>query len=117
MLDMPARRIMHFSMAVTLMTLTLTGLAVGLGALYPNFKEDNPSKIVSGFGGTFCLVLSFLYILASVVLLAFTTPWTPSGRVAQSQVWACLGAFLAISLVLGWLPLRLGLKRVRSVEL
>ena len=52
------------------MTLTLTGLAVGLGALYPNFKEENPSKIVSGFGGTFCLVLSFLYILGSVVLLA-----------------------------------------------
>lgn len=117
MLDMPARRVMHFAMAVTVMTFTLTGLAVGLGALYPNFKEDNPSKIVSGFGGTFCLVLSFLYILASVVLLAFTTPWTLSGRVAQAQVWICVGSFLAISALLGWLPLRLGLRRVRSVEL
>ena len=37
----------------------LCGLAVGLGALFPNFKEDNPSKIVSGFGGTLCLVASF----------------------------------------------------------
>jgi ABC-2 type transport system permease protein len=117
MLDMPGRRVLHFSMAVTVMTLTLTGLAVGLGALYPNFKEDNPSKIVSGFGGTFCLVLSFLYILASVVLLAFTTPWTLSGRVAASQAWLCGGSFLAISLLLGWLPLRLGLKRIGSVEL
>jgi ABC-2 type transport system permease protein len=117
MLDMPARRVLHFSMAVTVMTLTLTGLAVGLGALYPNFKEDNPSKIVSGFGGTFCLVLSFLYILASVILLAFTTPWTLSGRVAASQAWLCAGSFVALSLLLGWLPLRLGLKRVRSVEL
>jgi ABC-2 type transport system permease protein len=117
MLEMSARRVMHFSMAVTIMTLTLTGLAVGLGALYPNFKEDNPSKIVSGFGGTFCLVLSFLYILASVILLAFTTPWTSSGRVAAAQAWLCGGSFLAISILLGWVPLRLGLKRVGSVEL
>ena len=41
--------------------------------LYPNFKETNPSKIVSGFGGTFCLVMSFLYILFSLVVLAIGT--------------------------------------------
>ena len=40
------------------MTFTFNGLAAGVGVLYPNFKENNPSKIVSGFGGTFCLVLS-----------------------------------------------------------
>ena len=38
----------------------------GLGVLYPNLKEANPNKIVSGFGGTLCLVVSsWLYILAS----------------------------------------------------
>ena len=66
-------------------SVTLTGLAVGLGALYPNFKEDNPSKIVSGFGGTFCLVLSFIYILGSVVLLAMATPWTPARAPSSVQ--------------------------------
>ena len=40
-----------------MMSAALSGLAVGLGALFPNFKEDNPSKIVSGFGGTLCLVV------------------------------------------------------------
>ena len=30
------------------------GLAIGLGALYPNLRDDNPAKIVSGFGGTLC---------------------------------------------------------------
>ena len=28
----------------------VAGLSVGLGAIYPNFNEDSPSKIVSGFG-------------------------------------------------------------------
>jgi ABC-2 type transport system permease protein len=117
MLDMPFRRVLHFTMAVTVMTFTLTALAIGLGVLYPNFKEDNPSKIVSGFGGTFCLVLSFLYILASVVLLAFSTPWTTSGRIPSGQTETCIALFLGLSIVLGWLPLHLALKRVRTVEL
>src|SRR5205823_937515 len=76
MLEMTWDRIIYFAVAITVMTFTLTGLAVGLGTLYPNFKEENPSKIVSGFGGTFCLVLSFLYILGSVVLLALASPWS-----------------------------------------
>ena len=56
------------------MSATLSGLAVGLGALFPNFKEDNPSKIVSGFGGTLCLVASFLYITLFVVLAVAAMP-------------------------------------------
>jgi ABC-2 type transport system permease protein len=105
--------------AVTVMTFTLNGLAVGLGALYPNFKEDNPSKIVSGFGGTFCLVLSFLYIVASVTLLAFGSPWSAS-RWGGASVYGLLGSwigFTLLSLLLGWVPLRLGLRKVAVFEL
>jgi ABC-2 type transport system permease protein len=54
------------------MAAALGGLAVGIGAL-PNFKEDNPSKIVSGFGGTLCLVMSFIYIGMFVALVAVQT--------------------------------------------
>jgi ABC-2 type transport system permease protein len=116
MLDMTWQRTLQFAAAVTIMTFTLTGLAVGLGVLYPNFKEENPSKIVSGFGGTFCLVLSFLYILGSVILLALAAPWTPtSGGPVRPQVW-CFGAFAGLSLALGWIPYRLGLRRLRSFE-
>jgi ABC-2 type transport system permease protein len=115
MLNMSWMRTLHFGMAVTVMTLTLTGLAVGLGALYPNFREENPSKIVSGFGGTFCLVLSFLYILTSIIVLAFSSPWT--GQRADLRAVACIGAFLVFSGALGYLPMRLGLRRVRTVEL
>jgi ABC-2 type transport system permease protein len=117
MLEMPLVRTIYFGMAVSVMTLTLTGLAVGLGALYPNFKEENPSKIVSGFGGTFCLVLSFLYILGSVVLLAFATPWARSDTGSFAQTFSCLAGFALLSFGLGWLPLRLGLRKVRNFEL
>ena len=51
---------MFFCGGISVMALALNGLAMGMGVMYPDLKEDNPSKIVSGFGGTFCLV-SFVH--------------------------------------------------------
>ena len=117
MLEMSLGRTLHFAMAVTVMTFTLTGLAIGLGVLYPNFKEENPSKIVSGFGGTFCLVLSFLYILGSVVLLAFSSQWLGATEPSTLRLVGCGVGFMLLSLAVGWLPYYLGLRRVRHFEL
>jgi ABC-2 type transport system permease protein len=117
LLELPWERTVYFTAAVTLMTFTLNGLAAGLGALYPNFREDNPSKIVSGFGGTLCLVLSFLYILASVVLLAVGSPWTFRGIASPLTMGGMWAAFAALSISLGWLPLKAGLRRVAEFEI
>jgi ABC-2 type transport system permease protein len=117
MLEMSLERTLHFAMAVTVMTFTLTGLAIGLGVLYPNFKEENPSKIVSGFGGTFCLVLSFLYILGSVVLLAFSSRWLGANEPSALRFAGCLIGFVLLSIAVGGLPYYLGLRRVRHFEL
>ena len=117
MLDMDWDRVVYFLVAVTIMTFSLTGLAVGLGVLYPNFKEENPSKIVSGFGGTFCLVLSFIYILGSVILLAIASPWFGAVVPSTAQVVACLAGFAFLSIGVGWLPFYLGLRRLRRFEL
>ncbi len=50
-----------------LLCLGLAGMAVGLGALLPDFRERSPAKIAAGFGGTLNLVLSALYILIVVL--------------------------------------------------
>lgn len=102
---------------VAVMTLTLNALAVALGVLYPNFAEENPSKIVSGFGGTFCLVLSFLYVLACVVLVWAGSPWARFRWRSPELMAACWAAFVVLSLGLGWGPLRAGLRRLRTMEL
>lgn len=115
LLDLPWDRTLLHAGAITIMALALNGLAIGLGAMYPNLKEDNPSKIVSGFGGTFCLVLSFVYIVGSVLLLAFASPWNPSApfRPGTYLAW---GAFVALSVLLAWVPLRLGRRRAEQFE-
>lgn len=61
----PSILLLH-ALTIAFICAALSGLSVGMGALYPNLKEDNPSKIVSGFGGTLNLILSLLYV--SVVI-------------------------------------------------
>jgi ABC-2 type transport system permease protein len=116
MLKLPWQRTVYLSGIIAVMTFTLTGLAIGLGALYPNFKEDNPSKIVSGFGGTFCLVLSFIYIAGSVTMLAIGSPWGWRGDVSFPLSVTTWIAFIALSALIGWVPFQLGLRRVAKFE-
>ncbi len=114
-------RIVYFAAAIALMSGALCGLSVGLGALFPNFKEENPSKIVSGFGGTLCLVASFVYIVVFIALLAFpaslpfTWPTIPAGWRQALQVGAFAGA-LALSAAACAVPLALGWRRLKAME-
>lgn len=116
LLHMPMDRIIFFSSVIIVMTFTLNGLASGLGVLYPNFKEANPSKIVSGFGGTFCLVLSFVYILGAVLLLAGGS--AEMRMQAPSQIGALLSvfSFALLSFLMGWIPFQMALKHLKNFE-
>ncbi|NOZ64128.1 MAG: hypothetical protein GXO71_04220 [Caldiserica bacterium] len=55
---------------VLCMSLSLTSLSVGLGAVFPDFSSDNPAKIVSGFGGTVNFILGIIYVLLVVSLIS-----------------------------------------------
>lgn len=117
MLQMPLDRTLYLAVIISTMTFTLTALATGLGALYPNFREDNPSKIVSGFGGTLCLVLSFLYIVASVAVLAMGSPWGWKGEASIDWIVGSWVVFITMSLIFGWIPWQLGLRRLERFEM
>jgi ABC-2 type transport system permease protein len=117
MLHMPWLRVGFFAAAIALMSATLSGLAVGLGVLFPNFKEDNPSKIVSGFGGTLCLVASFLYItlfVAAVALPDIMRAARIGWRIPMLLPYV-LAVVLSFSVLL--FPLILALRRVKNLEI
>jgi ABC-2 type transport system permease protein len=111
-----------------LLCLGLASIAVGLGAMMPNFTERSPSKIAAGFGGTLNLVVSALYIMTIVVLTALpchffliadTSPLRDSLlNPRYLQVWLSLGAGTAIvvGLLATVLPLRWGLRAFRELE-
>ncbi len=120
-LGLPFLRMIFFLLAITLMSAALCGLAVGLGAVFPNLKEDNPSKIVSGFGGTLCLVLSFLYITANIALIVIPAAleFVAPGMQGQARLaWSIVAysASLAMSLAALLVPMKLALHRVRNLQ-
>jgi len=117
MLQMPLGHILYLELIISFMSFTLTALAMGLGVLFPNFREDNPTKIVSGFGGTLCLVLSFLYIVGSVTFLAMGSPWGWKGVTSVGWILTSWAGFAVMSVVMGWVPYCLGLRRAKTSEL
>jgi ABC-2 type transport system permease protein len=99
----------------------LAGLAVGLGALYPNFQEDNPARIVSGLGGTLNLLLSVAYVAVVAGLVTAVIQGKALGLLGDpARFWAVLAGavcgIVALSLVCALAPMRLGLGNLNRME-
>ena len=106
-----------------ILCLGLSGIAVGLGARMPDLREQSPSKIAAGFGGTLNLVLSAGYIVAVVLLTALPCHFYVAAQQVHIQAtWLRLWLFggTAGALLLGMLatilPMRMGLKAFRALE-
>lgn len=100
----------------------LSGLAVGLGSLYPNFNEDNPARIVSGMGGTLNFLLSMGYIALVVAAQTVVLQWQAfePGRLDSLFWWALGGVLVGITLLSAActiVPLRLGLRNLSDIEI
>lgn len=65
---------------------SIIGIILGAGSCFPNFKEDNPSRIIAGFGGTFALIISLLYVGLMVILLAWPFQFHMLGRLSYQQL-------------------------------
>ncbi|MCG8461235.1 MAG: hypothetical protein MI919_33530, partial [Holophagales bacterium] len=103
-------------------TLALSGLAVGLGGLYPNFEEDNPSRIVSGLGGTLNFLASMFYVVIVSAAMGTVLLWhdleARFGADAFPQLLAgAVAVIVASTLVATLVPLRLGLRHLENLEI
>ncbi|MBN2476769.1 MAG: hypothetical protein JXB62_19320 [Pirellulales bacterium] len=110
----------------------LSGIAAGLGARLPNLREQSPSRIAAGFGGTLNLMLSTLYILAVVLLTALPCHFylmAQFGEAARAlsrrpnlqwwlHFWLIAGAAgsVALGVLATWIPLRIGFRAFRRLE-
>jgi ABC-2 type transport system permease protein len=130
MLRLPAWMTVLFAATVVLMSFALCGIATGIGALFPNFgsgstanrRDDNPAKIVSGFGGTLCFVVSLAYIVIVIgaLILPLYAHFTADELGESTVRWGLLGAWLVVSLlsaVACCVPMGLALKRLETFEL
>lgn len=101
---------------IGIMTITLTSLSVGLGAIYPVFSKESSSSIVSSFGGTINAILSLLYVLFSVVLIASSLQFSRGLSYQGLLFLPSIGAFIAMSLLCSLIPMIKGIRSLDRVE-
>lgn len=122
-LELGARSVLVSLFTICVANFALSGLAVGLGALFPNFDEENPSRIVSGMGGTLNFILSLAFVVLAGALQAIILQWSYvesrlSWQVSESWVvFIGLGAIALLGAVACWLPLKLGRENLERFEL
>jgi len=109
------------TITILFLSFGLTGISVGLGALTPNFKEDNPARIANGLGGTLNLILSFFYILSIISAEFFLTQVKPEFFTSHTTLitiykFGLITIILFLSLLATFLPMHLGLRNWRRLE-
>jgi ABC-2 type transport system permease protein len=94
----------------------LSAIAVGLGAVLPNLREESPSKIAAGFGGTLNLVISTIYIVGVVSMTAIPSHLYLAGFLSYRAVLWGAAASVLFGALATILPLRAGFRAFRELE-
>jgi ABC-2 type transport system permease protein len=128
-------------LTVIVLCFGLSGIAVGLGARFPEVKETDPSRIAAGVGGTLNLVASLAFLALTVGLMALpchfysiaqtihvgadagaTTVVDSSTAFAISEgtfrAWLAGSALVSVALGAAavWLPIRMGVRAFERLE-
>jgi len=98
----------------------IVALAIGLGAAYPNFKAENPSQTVTGFGGVMFMMISAIVIVLVIAIQAgpvyrlfMADFW--SRRISTGEwLWLAVSSLLVLGISAGavWVPMRFGERRL-----
>jgi len=104
-------------------TFALTALALGFGALFPNYETENVAEIPTSFGGLLFMMAAVTYLAGVVVLEAWPVYLFLSSRFQEGEavvdtlplVLGVSGA-AALTLVAIWAPLQAGIAKVRTVD-
>lgn len=122
-LILEASLFLHVLCAVTMVavTLAMTSLALGFGALHPNFETENAAEIPTSFGGLLFMMTAVGYLAGLILLEAWPVYLFLRARLdgTSVQVWPLvlgLSGALALSAAATLLPLRAGVRRIREIE-
>jgi ABC-2 type transport system permease protein len=107
---------------ILLLTFAIGALALGFGALYPQFETENAAQIPTSFGGL-VFMMTTVALLAAVIVLEAAPVYSylqaaQAGQPLQPSLRLLL-PFLGVVALCGVatvLPLRIGLKRMEEFE-
>lgn len=105
-----------------LIALGLVGLGTGMGAMYPQFDFENVAEISSSSGGILFMILSMSFVGVVVMLGAWPMYvhfnekflFKPGGGI---DVPVCYALIVVLSLAVAILPLRMGVRALRRMDI
>ncbi|MFN8627125.1 MAG: hypothetical protein U0587_14225 [Candidatus Binatia bacterium] len=122
-------KVMPFMMWLSVLTLfgmtfAIVSLGLAVGAAFPKFDADNPSKIAAGAGGVVYMVLCMSFIGAVVVLEAWPVyvifasrfQEVPLSPLQRSGVLGSFSAALALTAAVFVASTRYGIRKLAAVE-
>jgi ABC-2 type transport system permease protein len=107
---------------IVLLTLAICAMALGFGALYPQFETENAAQIPTSYGGL-VFMMSTIALLAVVIVIE-AVPVSNylrsavAGETVTIDMWM-IGAFVAVALICSLattIPLRVGLRKIEGFE-
>ena len=98
MLELAAHIVLYQSLVIACMAVGYSAGALGLGARLADYEEDNPAKLVAGYGGTINLMASLLF--TGLLLVGAAFPLMPSADALGPWRWvAGLGWTVVVTAV------------------
>lgn len=104
------------------LTIGLTGLGVGLGAIFPVFEHENIAELATSTGAIYYMLLSFTYI-GVVIMFGVRPVWAHFslkflGReVGGVEVYVCYAAVILLTAAVTLIPMRMGAASLRKMEI
>lgn len=107
---------------IILLTLAISAMALGFGALYPQFETENAAQIPTSFGGL-VFMMSTIALLAVVIVIEAVPVYAYLranylGEPVRANA-VMMGAFALVAAICGIatvVPLRVGLRRMERFE-
>jgi ABC-2 type transport system permease protein len=107
---------------IVLLTLAICAMALGFGALYPQFETENAAQIPTSFGGL-VFMMTTIALLALVIVIEAIPVYTYLGAsfrqepvAIDARMVAAFGVVAVICLGVTAASLRVGLKRMEAFE-
>jgi ABC-2 type transport system permease protein len=123
-------RVMPFMMWLSVLTLFgmtfgIVSMGLAVGAAFPKFDADNPSKVAAGMGGVVYMILCMTFIGMVVVLEAWPVYVifssrlydTPLSLIRQSSIAGSFVAALVLAVGVFVVSTRYGIRRLGAIEL
>ena len=107
------------SVVAVFVAASLVSINLGIGSRFPQFNEDNPSKIAAGSGGIVAALLSITYVGVSILILAapaynYLTFKYFNQFLNYGLLYTAFFAFLIFNIFTIYVPLRLGLRALEK---